>query len=127
TPPHQPTAPPPHRLAATRNTIPARCRRDVNASPIATAVVTCPDVGGTESNARHSADSASILAVSSYPGSPPDTSVYTRRPPPSPTKRTENQLRARFSGLGPSPGLSRDDSQLRAAGTCAAAASAATP
>ncbi|CAM5728189.1 hypothetical protein SVIOM74S_09931 [Streptomyces violarus] len=52
--------------------------------------------------------------------------MYTRRPPPSPTKRRENQLFARFSGLGPAPGLSRPDSQRRAGGTWAAATRAPT-
>ena len=45
--------------------------------------------------------------------------MITRAPPPSATKRTLNQLCARRSGLGPSPGSSRRDNQRRADGTWA--------
>src|SRR3546814_5525404 len=58
---------------------------------------------GSLSNANDSADSASILAVSVYPGSPPETSQRTDLPPPSPRKFTLNQLFARCAALGPSP------------------------
>src|SRR3546814_20811793 len=58
---------------------------------------------GSLSNANDSADSASILAVSVYPGSPPETSQRTDLPPPSPRKLTLNQLFARCAALGPSP------------------------
>jgi hypothetical protein len=47
------------------NRMPAATRRAVSWSPIACAVVTQPAVGGLSSNARQSADSASIFAVSS--------------------------------------------------------------
>ncbi len=50
--------------SSTSKPMPAETSRDVNASPIAVAVVTWPEVGGSSSKARHSADSASILAVS---------------------------------------------------------------
>lgn len=53
------------RVAATRKPMPAARSRSVSASPIATAVVTCPDVGGSSSSARQSAASANIFAVSS--------------------------------------------------------------
>src|SRR5439155_6134502 len=51
-------------VSITTNESPARRRRSVSAPPIATAVVTCPALGGRSSWARHSADSASIFAVS---------------------------------------------------------------
>jgi hypothetical protein len=44
--------------------IPAATSREMSASPIATAVVSWPDLLGTSSKARHSADSPSIFAVS---------------------------------------------------------------
>ena len=47
------------------NRIPFACSRASRLSPIACAVVTCPAVVGLSSKARQSADSASILAVSS--------------------------------------------------------------
>ena len=50
--------------SSSSNVMPCRRRRSISASPIATAVVTWPAVGGRSSVARQSADSASILAVS---------------------------------------------------------------
>lgn len=61
----RPAAPPAQRVAATRKRSPAARSRSRSASPIATAVVTCPDVAGSSSRARQSADSASIFADSS--------------------------------------------------------------
>ena len=49
----------------TSNFMPALINLVMSRSPIATAVVTWPAVGGLSSKARQSADSASILAVSS--------------------------------------------------------------
>lgn len=107
--------------------IPALTSRSTSASPIAAAVVTCPDVAGRSSWARHSADSASIFAVSVYPGSPPATSVTTRLPPPSPTNFTLNQLRARRSSDGPSPGVRSRSRRLRVGGSAARASRAPEP
>ena len=53
--------------------------------------------------------------------------MITLSPPPEATKRTLNQLRARRSGLGPSPGSSRRDNQRRADGTWAITDSAPAP
>ncbi len=50
---------------STVNVMPARRSRSISASPIATAVVTWPETSGRSSVARQSADSPSILAVSS--------------------------------------------------------------
>ena len=94
---------------------------------MAWAVVTCPAVSGRSSWARQSADSASIFEVSPYPGSPPETSVTTRRPPPLPTKRTRNQLFSRCSADGPSPESILPSSQLRVGGSWASANRPARP
>ena len=49
---------------STSKGIPAACRRGTRLAAIAWAVVTWPEVVGLSSRSRHSADSASILAVS---------------------------------------------------------------
>src|SRR3546814_18954652 len=82
---------------------------------------------GSLSNANDSADSASILAVSVYPGSPPETSQRTDLPPPSPRKLTLNQLFARCAALGPSPLPRIFNKRPRVGLNWAAAAMAATP
>src|SRR3546814_9902798 len=82
---------------------------------------------GSLSNANDSADSASILAVSVYPGSPPETSQRTDLPPPSPRKLTLNQLFARCAALGPSPLPRIFNKRSRVGLNWAAAAMAATP
>ena len=54
----------PQGQSTTSKLMPAACRRASRLSPIAWAVVTCPATAGLSSKARHSADSASIFAVS---------------------------------------------------------------
>src|SRR3546814_14217137 len=77
-----------HAASTTRKRIPRSCSLAISASPIACAGVTQPEMFGSLSNANDSADSASILAVSVYPGSPPETSQRPDLPPPSPSNLT---------------------------------------
>ena len=116
-----------HFASMTRNAIPAFCTLVRSMSPIDATVVSWPDRSGLSSKARQRPDSASIFDVSEYPGSPPETSVTTRLPPPSPTKLILNQLLARRASLGPSPGDFAFSSSLRAGGIGARTATVPMP
>mmetsp|Transcript_66258 Transcript_66258/g.176422 ORF Transcript_66258/g.176422 Transcript_66258/m.176422 type:complete len:236 (-) Transcript_66258:134-841(-) len=93
-------------------TMPRACNRSRSAPPHALAGVRKPPAaarGGSEGRSRASSRpvSASILAVSSYPGSPPDTLPTSLRPAGAPlasaTSRKRNHEAARCSAVGPSP------------------------